>query len=298
MADHVLPCTQCDARCCYQYIVGITGFDAWRISHGMHLGWEEFLMLAKESKSTPVGFMLDKNTETTYDLMLGKVKNFEVPFTTATMKKGFKPELEKSACVFLINLPNGFGRCGIYDYRPGCCRTYPVGHGNGVMHLRPNLPCPPNGWNLALMDLPVWRKQGMQYDMEISLYHYLVSVWNTRLKAGSQPSYSPGDYYAFMNELYDRVVPVRNQVSDWMPIYRYWQPDDPAKLTEHPVLKRALEALSPQPLYDEPAPEDAWSQFVYGFVEAVLTAPFIRPAGFKPQPVPDTVAQANLEKAS
>lgn len=116
MADRSVPCTSCSAPCCYIYQVIVTGFDARRIADGLGLPWKEFIALAAESETSPAGFRLD-DSDKTYDLMLAKVKAETLPANTTS--ELVKPNMLERRCTFLVTLPNGLGRCGIYAYRPG-----------------------------------------------------------------------------------------------------------------------------------------------------------------------------------
>jgi Fe-S-cluster containining protein len=96
----VSPCATCTIGCCYRY-------DAWVIAHGLQLPPEQFLSTIVETNPTTSSIMLDRSG-ISHQLVLAK-----------------RPTLqEHQPCVFLIELPNGAGRCGIYNLRPQICRTY------------------------------------------------------------------------------------------------------------------------------------------------------------------------------
>lgn len=276
MADRSIPCVSCFAPCCYIYQVIVTGFDARRISDSLHLPWKEFISLVVEPETTPAGFRLDDSGKT-YDLMLAKVKTEVLPPNVPA--ELVPPEKLERRCTFLIPLANGLGRCGIYNYRPSVCRTYPVRLQMGTPRVGPDkLPCPPNGWHHALMDLPVWEQRAVQLRMETALYQFVVASWNAQMKAGGgiemELMERVGQYCAYVHtaceridELCDRMAPEQLAA-----IRQYWMEDGVQDIAKLPAIKQCLECHSLDLLATAPVPTDAWTTFIYAVAEIVLTS--------------------------
>lgn len=267
------PCAQCEAPCCKQYRVSILGYDAWRISRGLQMQWHEFIWSVVEKEVSPNGYLLKPDDDTTYDLFLHKVppkakrKNEEVQITG------------KEACVFLMQLPGGFGRCGIYEHRPLVCSAYPISIAMNGLHIRENLPCPTNGWNLSLLDLPLWRERALQIKVEQAIYHYIVASWNARMRNGQALFYlAKGlNYFVYCHHLYDKLLAVRESYSPeaWSEIKSYWLSDFARDFTSIPAVKEALDELSPLPLYSAPYPSEPWLKFIYTVAATVVSQPFV-----------------------
>src|SRR5215213_103805 len=119
------PCATCTLGCCYRYDVNISGYDAWVIANGLQLPPGQFLSMVPEPSPTTRGVLLDRSGST-QQLVLAKRPTTQ----------------EHQPCVFLIELPNGTGRCGIYALRPLVCRTYPAYVRNGIVGRRDDVLCP------------------------------------------------------------------------------------------------------------------------------------------------------------
>jgi Fe-S-cluster containining protein len=190
------PCSGCNARCCYDYVVPVTGGDAYRISRGTGLAFEQFLVALPEAEATAHGFRLSEPA-TTYTLLLNK-----------------QPSRRKSkACVFLMELGEGCGRCGIYAFRPLVCQTFPAVLHHGSVDLRPDRACPQGVWNVAAMHLPAWRSELLRMHMESALYAMVVERWNGIVDALPEgQSRRLALYFSFVMQTYSRIAAVEGSV--------------------------------------------------------------------------------------
>jgi Fe-S-cluster containining protein len=197
MTSAISACEGCNGRCCYHYIVPVTGYDAYTIASAQNLSMEQFLTYVPEEKATAWGFCLDQ-TKTTYSLVLNKQRS----------------RRKKKPCIFLISLPGGYGRCGIYPHRPLVCQTYPAVLHNGSVDIREDVACPKDSWNIAAMDLPTWRLSLLRMEMEYAIYHLIVSQWNERVKNGpAGGSYSILQYFAYLMNVYYRLEQLKHSIS-------------------------------------------------------------------------------------
>jgi len=189
------PCATCSSRCCIDYVVTVTGYDAWRIATESGLGFESFLVYFALSDQTKPGFVL-KPRGTRYDIALDKVGDF---------RKG-------NPCIFWMDFMNGRGRCGIYRIRPHVCQTYPAYLSHGTVLLRDDVYCPEGAWHLVAMDLPEFRGRLERFQVEQEIYAYLVDRWNRHVDlSGAQ--YSVRSYYAYLSEAYSEMERSRASLS-------------------------------------------------------------------------------------
>jgi Fe-S-cluster containining protein len=155
-------CASCHARCCFAYMVPVTGHDVWRIATGLGLGVEQFVVAADAKEDQPNAFRLDRSGR----------------FFMLALDKRPHAERAERACIFWLDLPNGYGRCGIYGVRPNVCRTYPAYLRDGAVHIRQDAVCPTGAWSLAGLDVPSWRANLERGELEKRVYEAVVRSWN------------------------------------------------------------------------------------------------------------------------
>lgn len=185
------PCAACTKRCCSNYTVSVTGFDAWLIGTHLHLPLESFLVYYAVSEPHARGFLLDPGGPR-YEIALDKVGRFA---------KG-------NPCVFWVDLLNGRGRCGIYAFRPYVCQTYPAYQEEDTVALRSDVLCPMGSWNLAGMDLLLFRRRLYRFRMEQDIYAYVVGAWNRDVRR-TGTSRGVHEYYAYVMNVYGRIDHLR-----------------------------------------------------------------------------------------
>ncbi len=97
-------CSTCPARCC-EHTVPLTGYDVVRLTRALALPWRVVAGLGSHRIALFEGFRLDRGP-THWFFHLRK--------------------RDDGACQFLLELPDGYRRCGVHALRPGACRVYPL----------------------------------------------------------------------------------------------------------------------------------------------------------------------------
>jgi Fe-S-cluster containining protein len=165
------------------------GHDIWLLSSRQRLSPEEYLILVPEKAPRPEGFRLQAD---------GKV------FTLALDKKGRFGI--KRPCVFLVELPGGNDRCGVYADRPIVCQTYPMSMWSKVVAQRTQTLCPPNSWPLAEVTRPHWRTKLTLLCFHLDIYGEIVARWNARVAAYPQATFVLPEYFSYLLNVYDRLA--------------------------------------------------------------------------------------------
>ena len=119
------PCASC-GLCCHTYIVPLSGADLHRIVRSLDLAPGDVSIAWRETDPGQDRFRLEPDGQL-YSLALEK----------RTWSR------QQSPCVFLMRLPGGQDRCGIYGLRPAACRAYPMLNVRGAVALRDDPLCPP-----------------------------------------------------------------------------------------------------------------------------------------------------------
>ncbi|HET9392479.1 MAG TPA: YkgJ family cysteine cluster protein [Candidatus Rubrimentiphilum sp.] len=178
-------CAACTGLCCYDVVVRVTGYDAWRIKRAQALPFEQFLAIGPDMPAAPGAFMLDGERSALY---LGK--NSE----------------NSRACTFLMHLSGGVQRCGIYANRPSVCAVYPMTFTNGSVALRSDVRCDKSNWNMATITYPRWRHALLKHLFETHLYDRVAAAWN-EIPAAANPSLAK--YYAYIERCFDAIDTMR-----------------------------------------------------------------------------------------
>jgi Fe-S-cluster containining protein len=242
------PCGSCQQRCCHDYVVTVTGYDAWLIATQLRLAMEQFLVHFEPARTTPQCFRLDRSARY-FDIALAKRKE----------------DGESAACVFWLALPHGYGRCGIYPLRPLVCQVYPTSLADGLVRLRTDVLCPPRGWNLARLDLARWRQRLMWFHVQQEIYCYAVGRWNHWVDAREPESAVPASVYlGYLTALYTRLDQVWKGLSgaDRDLVLDQW--DACARSQVAPLLASAVESNN--------QPGHVWADLVATVRTAVETA--------------------------
>jgi Fe-S-cluster containining protein len=183
------PCATCGV-CCRSYLVPVCGYDVWLISRRLHLEPARFVVAWQEEEPSVDGFRIEPGGP---------------PFSLVLDKRGWSRE--RSPCVFLLRLPGGHDRCGIYQHRPVSCRAYPMVLLGDAVALRDDPLCPPGAWSPEDARLPVWRDELQHARMQFDVYRAVVDRWNARIGA-APPSTSVdlSDYYGYLLATYDALA--------------------------------------------------------------------------------------------
>ena len=160
------PCAACGRPCCANYTVSIVGVDAWIIGKYLFLPLESFLIAFPAGEHSEAAVILEPGGQE-YEIALDKAGHYQ---------KG-------NPCVFWIALQEGYGRCGIYPYRPLVCQTYPAYQQGEIVAVRDDVFCPARSWNLMGMDVTLFRHRLYRFRMERDLYAYAVQVWNRTVES-------------------------------------------------------------------------------------------------------------------
>jgi Fe-S-cluster containining protein len=188
-------------------MVPITGYDAHLIASQQLLKIEQFAVVVPEQQRSPLGFLLDAGAET---------------FVLA-LDKNPRAHGQRKPCVFLLTLPGGGGRCGIYGIRPLVCQTYPAMLHHGSVAVRDDVICEKGSWNIAAMELPDWRLSLLRGEMENAIYRIVVAHWNQMVSEKPVSDHGCPDYFVYLMEVYRRIDDVRQAHANVMPqIVRQW----------------------------------------------------------------------------
>jgi Fe-S-cluster containining protein len=155
------PCAQCREACCRDYLVTVSGLDAYRISIGLGLHPGQFVVPTSFG-DPPDGFRVD-TTGRTYRLSLDKRRSGAAA----------------GWCTFWMPVGDGLGRCGIYALRPGVCRTYPATLVDGEVALRSDILCPDGSWEVGSgLFSEQWRGRAERQYAELEIDAYVNRRWN------------------------------------------------------------------------------------------------------------------------
>ncbi len=157
-------CAACAGECCRRYLVPLTATDVRSIAAATALHPREFVDLREIALGVP-GFRLVGGGP---ELHLVLDKRYAGQDAAAT----------GSPCIFLMELPNGKARCGIYAARPSACRTFPTTLVHGTAAVRPNIPCGQAAWNVGVMDLPRFRRDLKAQRVAWQSHAGLAADWN------------------------------------------------------------------------------------------------------------------------
>ncbi len=139
-------------------LVGISGFDAWRIARANALAFEDFVTVATAEEGSPGAFRLGEGFGA---LVLARNAN------------------DPRSCTFLGASRDGVRRCGTHPSRPRVCRSYPMARDGDVLVLRADVACGPNDWNMATVTRDVWLHDFAEEASEWSRYERVVADWNS-----------------------------------------------------------------------------------------------------------------------
>jgi Fe-S-cluster containining protein len=255
------PCLACPGHCCSQNLINLCGYDVWVIATGLSVEPTSFLAFAQLEVDSPYHFRLD-GSEKAYCLALN-MKEWNHPHLTSPIEgEGFSPEVPDGSrrCIFLMELPSGQTRCGIYGLRPIACRAYPLVLTENGAEVKPWAMCPESGHTLNQRDGAFWQAELERHDMEFSIYALVVETWNGKGKdqpAIRELNFRP--FLAFLMEAYGRLEPARRAVPEesWPRIWNRWRRFTAEGL--NPLLARA----------GDPEADESWHRWLHEIRKAV-----------------------------
>lgn len=187
------PCESCHAGCCRSFAVPVTGADILRIERDCGVRFEEFVCRWEDPDGTIARdraphFRFSDAPQTQFLICLKHEASDLFPGTTR--------------CRFLredppdTRHPLGRARCGIYDSRPGACRTFPAKlNRTGELAILADVPlrgragehpayelCP-RRWETTDLD-PIDAVQELVVArFEMDFFAQLAELWNRRPRA-------------------------------------------------------------------------------------------------------------------
>jgi len=203
------PCATCVLGCCHRHTVNVSGYDVWVLAVGLELAPEQFLHAVPLSMPAKHGFLLDRSG-TSYQIALQKRAS----------------DIEHKPCIFLLELPDHTGRCGVYALRPFVCQIYPAYLRNGIVGRRDDVVCPDDAWRDGALAQPIWYERLTHHFVEEDIYRLAVARWNYHVLHASQlEAITPSEYYAYLIEFYALLEPVRAQLSaaTWQAMCCRWE---------------------------------------------------------------------------
>ena len=181
-------CADCEGRCCRQYLVPLTCFDVHALARALVLHPEQFAELVPDAD--PDGIRLEPGGPT-FSIVLARRD----------------PAAERPPCVFLMELPGGAARCGVYADRPLACRAFPMTPSAGGAAVLPDIPCPAGSWEPDALDPSGWSPTLRRAASEGEAHRRVVASWNKRVDAGTGAA-SPSGFFEFAIAACDRS-PIR-----------------------------------------------------------------------------------------
>lgn len=166
------PCDNCAAPCCRNYQVVIDGGDAFRLAETLKTPMQDFCELRWIERE-----------EGGYRILLDGRADAEPRFHRLVLRKVPDPDPQYTErCIFLVSV-GPRGRCGVHAIRPGACSIYPTRHHDGLLTLDGGgAYCPPDAWQLELVDVPGFRLRHLRRDRATALWNAFVDGWNERVR--------------------------------------------------------------------------------------------------------------------
>jgi Fe-S-cluster containining protein len=178
--------------------VPLCGYDVWRISVTQRLPPEDFVVPIDQDEPRSDSFRLAAAGPPTA-LMLDKQGQLKV----------------NHPCVFLVRLPGGHDRCGIYPDRPVVCQAYPMVLAPNGVALRDAPLCPPDSWSDDELGKRSWRLAVLRVTMQFDLYAEVVARWNLHVDAaGASRQFALADYLSYLVNVYDRLAALDRELGD------------------------------------------------------------------------------------
>jgi Fe-S-cluster containining protein len=190
------PCDTCGA-CCRSYVVPVFGHDLWQICTHQRLAPEQFVLIYPEKEARPEAFRLEAGGQR-YSLALDKKGRFEL----------------KKSCIFLVELPGGHARCGVYDHRPVVCQGYPMSMWSRVVAQRSETLCPPDSWSLPQITNPRWVVALTRLAMHLDIYSEVITRWNARVEAHPERGFALPEFFSYLLNVYDRLDAISQEIGE------------------------------------------------------------------------------------
>lgn len=156
-------CDKCNGKCCTEFVRFITAFDAVRITNALKIEPTYFIdYYPHEIVSIYPVFKLNGK-----DYVLG------LDAKSGTIKD----------CIFLMNIGNT-KRCGIHNFKPMNCKTYPFIFKNNELDFVEEFVCPKQWWPEG-EEREEYIKHIAQFKEELKQYRKIIKLWNKNFPNGS-----------------------------------------------------------------------------------------------------------------
>jgi Fe-S-cluster containining protein len=204
--------------------VPVFGEDVWRLCRVQRLSPEQFVLIYPEKDPRPEAFQLEHGGQR-YSLALDKKGKYAL----------------KKPCIFLVELPGGHARCGVYDQRPVVCTTYPMSLWSGVVTQRRETLCPPDSWGLAELSRSHWQVSLRRLCLQLDVFSEVVTRWNARVAVHPRHQFALPEFFSYLLNVYDRLDEVRQSLGQdamaaveatW-PTFPRQRFDEPADFAAH-----------------------------------------------------------------
>ena len=176
-------CPNCVGECCRRYVVPVTVADIRTIIAATALRPADFVELREPPMQMP-GFRLSPD---------GPQQHLTLAKKSVALAHSMAPK----ECAFLMSLPSGSARCGIYPHRPGACRAFPTTLRMGTAAVRPDVACGTGAWNVATMDLAGFRRDLVAQQAAWAESSRIAHRWN-RLVDRRQIARTAGDLFRYL----------------------------------------------------------------------------------------------------
>ena len=159
-------CISCSTkRCCFYYVVPLTGADVSRIAGALQLFPEDFVTYYEPQTQGGALFRLSP----------------EGPLYAMILAKREVPDKDGAPCLFLVQTNDGHARCGLHDLRPLQCETYPVVIEDGSVDIINDPAGCVRTWSYGDIDVIVEKKRLQQLKSLEMEHARMVEKWNRHI---------------------------------------------------------------------------------------------------------------------
>lgn len=228
-------CSTCEGRCCYEYVVPVSGHDVAVLAAATGLRPEQFIVLVRDS---------ELSGESPEQARTGVMPSggdgvrlvADGPLLSLVLDKKQR-SAERAPCIFLLELRPGLARCGVYAHRPMVCAAFPFAFHHGSIAPRDDALCGADAWALAALDLPALRGRVLRAELEWAVHRVVAAHWNERVDkaddSGQPRLFSPTELFDYLLDAYARIAQVRAAYSpsSFERLVLTWGRPDPAGST-------------------------------------------------------------------
>ncbi|HEX5414891.1 MAG TPA: YkgJ family cysteine cluster protein [Chloroflexota bacterium] len=182
------PCKTC-SLCCRSYAVPVNGQDVWRIWRSQRLPPDKFVVPVEVAKDRPDALRLSADGGPILLILDTRAK-----------------EAHPGPCIFLLDLPGGHDRCGIYVDRPAACRAYPMVQTRDGIVVKPKALCPSESWTADDTRKESWSRVVREADVQHDIYSLVVANWNEHVGHYPERQFTLDEFYGYLFNVYERIA--------------------------------------------------------------------------------------------